>query len=114
MRYAPRSLFLLVATIWLMGAGEASAVSVSGPQISADFSETNLLSFDLDLPSAAFTAAVVELEGDSGPVTFNAAMLGGLILLVMAAWAVQYALRRLRSRRDEDEWDDLDPDDWED
>ena len=54
------------------------------------------------------------LDANSLFLTFNAAMLGGLILLVMAAWAVQYALRRLRSRRDEDEWDDLDPDDWED
>ena len=54
------------------------------------------------------------LDANSLFLTFNAAMLGGLILLVMAAWAVQYALRRLRSRRDEDEWDDLDPDDWDD
>ena len=54
------------------------------------------------------------LDANSLFLTFNAAMLGGLILLVMAAWAVQYALRRLRSRRDEDEWDDLGPDDWED
>ena len=53
------------------------------------------------------------LDANSLLLTFNAAMLGGLILLVMAAWAVQYALRKLRSRREEDEWDGLGPDDWE-
>ena len=53
------------------------------------------------------------LDANSLFLTFNAAMLGGLILLVMAAWAVQYAVRKLRSRREEDEWDGLGPDDWE-
>ena len=53
------------------------------------------------------------LDANSLFLTFNAAMLGGLILLVMAAWAVQYTVRKLRSRREEDEWDGLGPDDWE-
>ncbi len=42
-------------------------------------------------------------------LTFNTALLGGLILLVMAAWAVQYVIRKFRPRPGEDTEEDAWP-----
>jgi len=61
---------ILVALMFV--ARDGSAVLVSGPKISNDVSGAGLLSFDLDLPDGSFTAAVVDLEGETDPLEFNA------------------------------------------
>lgn len=56
----------------LFAAGDGRAILVTGPKVSNDVSGDGLLSFDLDVVDGTFTAAVTDLEGDTGPLEFNA------------------------------------------
>ena len=46
-------------------------------------------------------------------LTLNTGLLGGLILLVMAAWAVQYIIRKLRARREDEDPEGYDGPPWD-
>lgn len=64
---------IAVFAVLMIGARPGSAVSIIGPAVSNDRSEAGLLSFDLNVLSGSFTVAVVDLEDEPGPLTFNAA-----------------------------------------
>lgn len=67
-----RMLQMIAILVALLAAREGTAISVTGPKISNDVSGAGLLSFDLDIRDGSFTAAEVDLEGETGPLEFNA------------------------------------------
>jgi len=75
MRSALRTLrWIAILAVLTVGVRPASAVSVVGPAVSDDGSGPGLLSFNLDVLRGSFTAAVVDLEGDLGPLPFSVAV----------------------------------------
>ncbi len=68
-----RTLFnaLRLAALTLLISGNAEAVTVTGG-ILTDFSAPGLISFEANQNPGGTTVAFVDLEGDTGPLTFNA------------------------------------------
>src|SRR5262245_13443570 len=65
------SALLMIGALAAFSPSESSATSVTGPNVFNDASGPNLLSFDLDVFDGSPLTVDVDLEGDTGPLTFN-------------------------------------------